>query len=315
LTILYSSKVADTKPLSAIIIGLPDTGKTEILMQASDMKGVSIQNYLTSYGLSTMLGKIQNKEIMTIIIPDFSRIIKGGSSPSENLMAALNSLIEEGVANITTYRTQFAMDKKKPVRCNMLTALTIDSYTKNKKSWIELGALTRMVPFFLGYTTDDIEKALNTIATNTLAFHNYPEPILEEQCEVEINAGQVSVLKQISGYIGKVNSDATSFRSFKNLKTLTKAHALAKGRTKVNQQDIDFVRSLLPFWFSQPGNDCEYYILQVFFDNPAKTVTISMIKRELENMYCEETLDECLHQLVMKRILILSDNGGIVLCV
>jgi hypothetical protein len=300
-TILYSNSLKGAKPLSAIIIGLPDTGKTETIIQYSGSEGVFVASDITGYGVSTLLDQIAKKEIKCLVIPDISRVLEGRGGAGQTVISALNSVIEEGVHNI---RTKFVTydSGKEPVRVSLLAALTIASLNEKKKDWAELGFLSRVVPFYLNYTREDIEKSLDAILHQENVFEKKIVKF-NGSVEVEITQKQKKMLQGMASFIARVNHDFTSFRSFKNLIYLAQSHAIYRKKTIVEFEDMQFVRALIPFWFLYSkndefgGNDCQFYII--------KNLPNSMMKvfEELKTKYSEKTLLENFESLKTKGII------------
>lgn len=306
-SIILSNKVEGSRPLSTLLIGMPDTGRTESLMQYATIKKTYVMTDMTGYGLSQLLPKMQSKEILTIIIPDLSRITEGRGKATEGLIAAMNSLIEEGVLNVSTFNTKFISDK--PVNCNILAALTISTFTKGKKSWQNLGFLSRVIPFFLGYCEEDIEKALRTIKEGHNPFKPVTNIDISEKISVQCSSEMKDKIEKFSKYLAKVNSDYTAFRTYKNLVTLAKSHAILKKRDAVNLDDIKFIKSLLPFWYAPKdssffGNDAEYYILQ---NLPASD---PMLIEKLNFQYSTATIEKSILRLQAKKIISKDKSTG-----
>ena len=69
-TILYSFNLKGHKPLSALIIGYPDSGKTESLMRFANSEGIYVATDFTGYGISELLRPIMSGQIKFILIQE-----------------------------------------------------------------------------------------------------------------------------------------------------------------------------------------------------------------------------------------------------
>lgn len=293
--LLYSANVKGVKRLSACVVGMPDTGKTETLLQYTHGKGFLIASDVTGYGLHQFLEEIKKKEIRYVVIPDVSRVLEGRGKAGEALISALNSLIEEGVYSIATYHIQFST--KKPVKVGFIGAFTITSFEENRNKWLQLGFLSRLIPFFLGFVKDDIALALECIAKEETSFHKKKISFSKTPKTVTISLDLKNELKKTALLLAKLNEDFTCFRSYKNLIAFAKAKAVKEGRKIVTKEDVTAVKCFVPFWFYPCGSDCDYFILKELPNTKE-----NLVKR-LGNHYKEETLNECVVSLARKKLI------------
>ena len=110
--------------------------------------------------------------------------------------------------------------------------------------------------------------------------------------KIAIDSGARTKLGDLALKVSSLNSDFTAFRSIRNVVSLAQAHALLKGRRKVDGDDVQFIESLIPFW-CEPllANDAHYFILQ---NLPS---TWSDLKVMLKDRYSEGTLYRAIAQL------------------
>jgi hypothetical protein len=261
-TIILSRRVEGHKVLSALIVGLPDTGKSDLLLCFAPTKGIFVATDLTGYGLGQHLQDIVSGNIKFIVMPDLARMLEGRKSAGLQFIRGLQSLCEEGIFNVTTYHSRFYSPT--PVRCGFIAALTSKSFGEEEKGWIASGFLSRVVPFFLGYTKEDIDKALGTIKNEEDVFQKESLDLTSPPINVIMTKGQKDYVELVAKFVAGVNQDFTCFRSLKNMICFTKAHAIYRGDTVVNMDDINFLESLIPFWYNpaKRGTDCDYYLLR-----------------------------------------------------
>ena len=83
------------------------------MKQCRENKGVVYLTDCTAYGITRdILPNIVSGEIKTIMIPDLITPLLKQTKTRQSFIAFLNSLIEEGVAKITTYSTGWNKDAK-----------------------------------------------------------------------------------------------------------------------------------------------------------------------------------------------------------
>ena len=267
-TVILSICVQNSKPLSALIIGMPDSGKTEVLMQYNATPEIMIESDMTGFGLvNKILPLIAQGEIKYLIIPDLSKVLEGRGSAGNQLIATLNDMCEEGFTGSATFHSSF-FHTNEPVKCPFITSLTEETFKTYKKPWKGIGFLSRVIPFHLGYNEEDIERALDTIEEGRQVFS--PKKLdLKRREKIESSNEMNSQIRRIMKLVARRNNDMTAFRSFKNMLSFAKAHALLRGEREVNEEDITFIRALVPFWYNpQVGSDCDYYIIRAL---PATT--------------------------------------------
>lgn len=297
-TILASGQLKGCRPLSGMIIGQPDTGKSETLMRFSQCEGILVINDLTAYGLTKLIEDLRTAH--HIIIPDLLRVLERSPRVANELISMLNVMSEEGLLRISTYNTQLYLER--PLRCAFLTSLTLEAFNRRRKRWRSIGFTSRAVPFFFGYNEEDLARARETIKRNEDVF----KPVsleLKESVEVSISDDYANEVEKIAVFMGRINEDFTAFRTLRNAIAMVKARAALRGASEVEEEDIKFLRAMVPFWFNPiVGNDCDYYIIQSL---PARTKEII---GELDGLYSERTIHYRLRELKERKVIV-KKNG------
>lgn len=261
-TILTSGRVAGLEPpVSGVLISHVDAGKSEVLKRYGGSEGVQVVSDATSYGIvDNLLKEIKSGKIRHIVIPDLLKIRKRSRNVSSELISLINSLAEEGLMGSLTFNIQVLTDE--PIYCGFLTSITMDEYRKAKEGWKEIGFSSRIVPFFFGYNEEDLERAKEDVLHERKVFGSVrlPDP---EPKEVDLGKGKRKEIQEVAEFAAKVNEDHTAFRTIRHMVGLVKSHALKEGRTEVVDEDVQFLRSLVPFWFDPIfGNDCDYFLIR-----------------------------------------------------
>ena len=297
-TIIASGWLTGTRPLSGLIISQPDSGKSESLMCFSGCKGVLVVNDLTAYGLARLVEDL--KSAHHLVIPDLLKVLQRNPRVANELISMLNIMSEEGLLRIQTFYTQLYLEK--PLRRGFLTSLTIEAFNRRRRHWRAIGFTSRPIPFFFGYNEEDLARARETIKRNEEVF----KPMSLEPrgpVEVSISEEHANEVEKIAIFMSSINADFTAFRTLRNAITMVKARAALRGVSEVEEEDIKFLRAMVPFWFNPIlGNDCDYYIIHCL---PART---GEIINELDGLYSERTIHYRLRELKERKVII-KKNG------
>lgn len=297
-TIIASGWLKGCRPLSGLIISQPDTGKSESLMCFNGCKGVLVVNDLTAYGITRLIEDL--KSAHHLVIPDLLRVLERSPRVANEVISMLNIMSEEGLQRISTFNIQIHLEK--PLRRGFLTSLTLEAFNRRRKHWRGIGFTSRPVPFFFGYNEEDLARARETIRRSEGVF----KPVslkLKEPIEVDICDKYSQEIERIAVFMGSINDDFTAFRTLRNAITMAKARAALRGRSEVEEEDIKFMKAMVPFWFNPiVGNDCDYYIIHCL---PART---GEIVRELEDHYSERTIYYRLEKLHEKKVIYKKDD-------
>jgi hypothetical protein len=300
-TILMSSRVKGIKPLSGILISYVDTGKSESLLQFQGNEGVVTLSDATSFGIvNNLISGISKGEISHIIIPDFLKITERSRRVASELVSLLNSLAEEGFMGSLTYNIKIVTDR--PLCCGFLTSITIDKYQAVKRGWGKIGFSSRIIPLFFGYEKEDMEKASKDILHEKKVFKKITLPEIEP-VEVDVKDDFREDVGRTADFTAGINNDFTSFRTKRNMLGFVKSHAVLRGDSQVKEEDITFLRSLVPFWFDPVfGNDCDYHIIQNA-SNTSKDIV-----EKLKDKYSQATVYRRIKELKTKGLLVENED-------
>jgi len=298
-SVLTSAYVEDGHTLSGIVISSPDAGKSERLMEYAHSPGIQVLNDATAYGISKFLIEdIAKGNIRHLIIPDLLRILGRSPQIAAEFVNLLNGLCEEGLTGTLTYNLHIISNQ--PIKCGFLTAVTADRYKTVRRWWTSIGFASRIIPFVYGYNKEDLAKARDDVKNQRRVFKDRKLET-KKPTKVVIQSEARTKLGDLALKVSSLNSDFTAFRSIRNVVALAQAHALLKGRRKVDGEDVQFIESLIPFW-CEPllANDAHYFVLQNLPNSWADILTL------LEDRYSEATLYRALVQL--RKIGIIAKN-------
>lgn len=161
----------EDKSVSIALIAEIETDKTRTLKKFYKTKGITVETDLTYMGLiNYVLPQIQTGQVKTIIIPDMIKTIMKKQSTVQNFIGILNSLIEEGVHEVTL------KDKRdfQGIRANLLTSMTPTLLNDHKLLWNKMGFLSRFLPVTYSYTESKASMIHDAITKGEV---NEPEPV------------------------------------------------------------------------------------------------------------------------------------------
>lgn len=246
-TALYSSCLKNERPVSLLISARVESGKTEIVTKFRDNHGILFMSDLTAWGIQKhYLKRLTSGDIKYIIIPDILVPLSRSGDTVNSLIGFLNSLIEEGVKEISTYAMHFALPT--PVRCGLITTITRDDLLGNRrKRWTSIGFMSRMLPVTYDYHAKTVMDILGSICDHeyyqdasiklnlpTAPVQVYLDPAFSER--MQGIALQLVDAEELYG-----------FRMQKHLQRLMMAHAVMKGRTTVSDEDFKMIKEMTKY--------------------------------------------------------------------
>lgn len=242
---IFSGRVKGEKPLSLIICANPESGKTEVLRSFKECDGVVYMTDCTAYGIMRdVLPKIENGSVHHIMIPDLLNPLSRREATVKTFITFMNSLIEEGVAEISTYASQGAI-RKTELRCGLLTAITKDKLEDKRHEWSRMGFLSRAIPFSYSYNKQQVREIMEYIISEK--YHNEDKiklklPKVLKDVKLSKSLGRL-IMPEVYKFADA--TDTYGFRMQKQLQVLMKSIALYNGRTKCNKKDFKEVMSLM----------------------------------------------------------------------
>ena len=231
---LISPHIKDEKPLSLLIVAKPESGKSSVMKQYRQSKGVVYLTDCTAYGLTReILPKIVSGEIKTIMIPDLITPLSKATKTRQSFVAFLNNLIEEGGAKMTTYATIWNKD----VNANIITAVTDEELKDGRQNWAKIGFLSRFTLFTYSYSISTITEILNSYSKHGLAFRNVKVKLPTRQVNVDLPREIANRIDPIAMKIGE-QFRLYGLRAKINFRSLLKCLAYRNQRKTV--ADADF---------------------------------------------------------------------------
>lgn len=246
---LISPYIKGEKPFSLLIIAKPESGKTTVMKQYRENKGVLYLTDCTAFGITRdFLPKIASGEIKTIMIPDLTTPLSKQTKTRAALVAFLNNLIEEGIKNMSTGAVNYSKDTD--AVANVITAVTDHSFRDARHGWNKLGFLSRFVIISYSYSSLSVNTILNAYSE-----HGVEGKGIEKKCKVKLPRKSVDIdlpkkiadrLDPYAREIGRAY-DLYGFRVKINFRSLLKCLAYRNGRKVVTDADFNEFLELVNF--------------------------------------------------------------------
>jgi hypothetical protein len=237
---ILTGRVKNAKPVSMLLIGDTETGKTQILEVFMNLGPVIWANDLSAHVIVDEVAPEVEKGRTHILIPDLLKVLGHQKMVTRNTMTMLNAIMEEGLKNVMFYGTR--KEFSQPVRCGAIAAITRDAYRARERYWSGIGFVGRCIPVSFSYS-----KATK------LRIHEHIRKGFPSKM-IEIVKGKPTVVDIPSKIAEKIQRLAiaktpfsTGFRIHKQLRALVQAHALYSGRAKVEMDDFEEIKRLSKF--------------------------------------------------------------------
>ena len=231
---LISPYIANEKPLSLLIVAKPESGKSTVMKQYRECKGVVYLTDCTAYGLTReILPKIVSGEIKTIMIPDLITPLSKATKTRQSFVAFLNNLIEEGVAKMTTYATVW----NKEVNANVITAVTDEELRDSRHNWAKIGFLSRFILFSYSYSISTITEILNAYSEHGLTLGKIDLEFPKAHVDIKLSPELADKIDPIVMKIGE-QFRIYGLRAKINFRSLLKCLAYRNGKKTVSAEEF-----------------------------------------------------------------------------
>jgi hypothetical protein len=240
---LITSYLENEKPSSLIICAKPESGKTSTMKQYRENKRIAYLTDCTAYGLTTeVLPQIVRGEVKTIMLPDLITPLAKQTKTRQGFTAFLQTLIEEGVAKIATYSTQWDTD----ANANVITSVTSEELKDARHGWAKMGFLSRFVPFSYSYSLSTVAKILNHYSTQGLTPQQIKVNLPDKPISINLPKAFADQLDTYAVMIGS-QCNLYGLRAKINLRAILKALAYRNGTDTVSQAEFNEFMELADF--------------------------------------------------------------------
>lgn len=231
---IISPHVRNEKPISLLIVAKAESGKTSVMRQYRNNKGIVYMTDCTAYGIQhEMLQQMIDGQVNSLIIADILTPLSKSTKTRLAFVAFLNNLIEEGVARISTYVTSW----EKPVRCNVITAVTDEAIEDGRHEWGKIGFLSRFIIFSYSYPLATVMQILASYSKRGLPNSTTILKLPKKTIEVHLPENIAAKLDPIAIKVGE-QFNLYGLRAKVNFRCLLKCLAHRNGRKVVEESDF-----------------------------------------------------------------------------
>jgi hypothetical protein len=161
---LCTGHIKDERPVSLLIVAEPESGKTELVRKAKQVKGVLYLTDATAWGIiDKYWTDIESRKVRHIIIPDLTVPLGKQTETRKSFTRFLSALIEEGVVELQSYAVSQKATKVEDVRCGLITTVTPATLKDQRTGWRKFGFMSRMLPVSYSYSVPTIDAIFNSI--------------------------------------------------------------------------------------------------------------------------------------------------------
>jgi hypothetical protein len=232
---LISPCIKGEKPISLLIVAKPESGKSSVMKQYRENKGIAYLTDCTAYGITRdILPKIVSGETKTIMIPDLLTPMSKQTKIRNSFVAFLNNLIEEGVVKMTTYANVW----NKEVNANIITAITNEALRDARHGWAKMGFLSHFIIFSYSYGIPKVIEIFKRSSEGGVEQPSIDFELPKEQVDIYPPPEIADKLDPIAMKIGE-QFKLYGFRAKINFRNLLKCLAVRNGREVVTEAEFE----------------------------------------------------------------------------
>jgi hypothetical protein len=243
---IYTAYLRDQKPNSVIVIAKPESGKTEVMKRFRINKNIAYVSDVTAFGIQRdYLSKIEAGEVRHSIIPDLLKPLSRKESTVNSFITLMNSLIEEGVAAVSTYASPGLLSFSRPLKCGLITAITGGEFRDQRHNWEKKGFLSRTILFSYSYGFSTVNKVFESILElDYIKERHVKLDIPKKDPYIRLPRKFARSILPTTAMIAKAEK-TYGFRLQKQFQALMQASALEHHRRVVNKADVQRVLRLM----------------------------------------------------------------------
>ena len=241
---LYTAVVKNENPVSIMLVAPVEHGKTEILKKFAFINTVKIISDFNTFMFADFATEYQMNQKATIVIPDFLRIVKKKYSTQSNALTILNAITEEGWMG----KLPLGQTISKPIKANVITALTQDEMMDKRHKWAKLGFLSRFIPMSFSYnnaTKQQIREYIKDRIYHTDKIQEF-ELDMKNKIDVVLPKDLAQIIEEITLNIAE-KDNLTGFRLQRQLQVMCMGCALMNTRSVVNISDVEIIQQISEF--------------------------------------------------------------------
>lgn len=251
--VLYTGKLESRRPVSALLCAPVDSGKTTWIMDRFlDSPGVHRTNMCTRIGLARWLfAQKRWTRYHHLMIPDLTAPLAGHGESAVAFQGFLMALVYEGITDYHSFHLP-QLQLPGPVTIGLVAGIAPSVLKQRKQDWADTGFLRRFLPLSFSYT----DKQQETIRMLCLYGRNVqPAPIIIPNISsqtVTVSDDVIAPLALLTDTLLSSNNGVRGTHTqghtlVEMLRSLVLAHALRRGVTAAESQDVATIIRLSPY--------------------------------------------------------------------
>ena len=245
--VLATGHLEGRRPVSLLVVAMPGTGKSEILLRYSEYPCMMTTTYtsfpriINLYGADIVSGKLHH-----MLFPDFGLYSSRPKWIAASELAALGSLIEEGVVNWGTQRVNFHMNAAFGVG---IIASATPRTLGEIRGLAPSGFFSRFLKFFYQYSEETGQSIRSGIRGRLQT--KFPKDVRHPMQRFRVTANP-EILREFEDQnliaLLKDPEDAQGLRIQQQLESLAMAQTLLRGGREVEHADVQLVMDLCRYF-------------------------------------------------------------------
>ena len=237
--------VTSTRPASVVLVGTPGSGKTELIERFRRCRWLSYHNDLTLRPLLTLLTKAHDGLLTHVAAPEFNKWFQRKGSVAENCVGMLSSAMEEGVTDYDVGPVHHHWPGG--ARLGIFGGMTPGTMERRRFMLAEMGFLTRasVIEWTLPRKErDEITRRMNLGILDDLDPIDLPRPEVGTRATI---AWDEKIGELVLRYI-RERWPSNDLRTFKRFKAAMLARAYLVGKTRVSDDEWQWLQSYDDYW-------------------------------------------------------------------
>lgn len=241
--VALTHRVKGYSHVSALIIASPESGKTTITAGAA--KSPHVAPIAVMSGRSILKEIRENKEVDFLLFNDLT-CIRAMSQPAVNLLINLLNQItqdEHGKVGFAGKDDVAMIDR----RVGVIGCIPFTTFTDHRAKWMELGFVSRMIPFAYAYDAEIVANIKDAIDNGTHAKKRQPRAPMPAVKDAPVDVKMPSAITRSVRALADERSrllGQLGIRLLSNYHGIIRAHALLNKRRAVTQTDLQFLRDV-----------------------------------------------------------------------
>lgn len=230
-------------PLSIMLVAPPEEGKTAVLSQFDENRGLLYIDNVTAWGLENQyLEELKEGKIKRVLIPDFIDPTNRKKATVDSTVIFFNKYISwEGIREVQSFRMSFSLPR--PLRGSLLTTMALDDFNRMVKSLAAVGFLSRLMIIGYRYSERQLDELLEDIIYKRAGWEKINLPLPDGERDVLLDPDLSIKMKPLAKILGQ-RVGGGGIRAIHQLEMLAKGKVLFEGREEVVEADIHRVMYL-----------------------------------------------------------------------